>query len=155
MNFEPFDTSLVVNRLRQQVPGLQFVGGAADYAAVKTLAEFRTPSAYVVFAEEENTGKVPTSVGVCVQESSTHFGVVLALRHYREQLGEQMHQDARRLIGATRVALIGHKPAAHGARVIGWVGGKVLDYSDGVLLFSDLYRLHHVLHKDAPGREGC
>lgn len=71
MNFEPFDTSLVVNRLRQQVPGLQFVGGAADYAAVKTLAEFRTPSAYVVFAEEENTGKVPTSVGVCVQESST------------------------------------------------------------------------------------
>ena len=26
---------------------------------------------------------------------------------------------------------------------------------DGVLLFSDLYRLHHVLHKDAPGREGC
>lgn len=148
MNFEPFDTSLVVNRLRQQVPGLQFVGGAADYAAVKTLAEFRTPSAYVVFAEEENTGKVPTSVGVCVQESSTQFGVVLALRHYREQLGEQMHQDARRLIGATRVALIGHKPAAHGARVIGWASGKVLDYSDGVLLFADMYRLHHLLHKD-------
>jgi hypothetical protein len=148
MNFEPFDTGLVVQRLREQVPGLHFVGGAADYAAVKELAEFRTPSAFVVFAEEENTGKVPTSVGVCAQESSTHFGVVLALRHYREQLGEQMHQDARSLIGAVRVALIGHKPASHGARVIGWQSGKTLDYSAGVLLFADLYRLHHLLHKD-------
>lgn len=149
MNFEPFDTGLVVQRLREQVPALHFVGGAADYGAVKELSQFRTPSAYVVFAEEENTGKVPTSVGVCVQESSTHFGVVLALRHYREQLGEQMHQDARRLIGATRVALIGHKPASHGARVIGWASGKVLDYDAGVLLFADLYRIHHLLHKDA------
>lgn len=148
MNFEPFDTGLVVQRLREQVAALQFVGGAADYAAVKELSEFRTPSAYVVFAEEENTRKVPTSVGVCTQESSTHFGVVLALRHYREQLGEQMHQDARRLIGATRVALIGHKPAVRGARVIAWASGKVLDYNAGTLLFADLYQIHHLLHKD-------
>jgi len=59
MRFEPFDTGLIVQHLRQQVPELHFVGGAADYAAVRELASFRTPSAYVVFAEEENTGKFP------------------------------------------------------------------------------------------------
>lgn len=148
MNFEPFDTGLVVQHLREQVPELHFVGGAADYAAVQDLSEFRTPSAYVVFAEEVNTGKVPTNPGVCMQESDTEFGVVLALRHYREQLGEQMHQDARRLIGAVRVALIGYKPAMRGARAIGWKLGKTLDYSAGVLLFVDVYGLHQILHKD-------
>ncbi len=150
MNFEPFDTSLVVQRLREQVPELHFVGGAADYAAVRELASFRTPSAYVVFAEETNSGKFPATPQVCFQSASAEFGVVLALRHYSEQMGEQMQQEARRLIGASRVALIGHKPASQGASPVAWVSGKVLDYDAGVLLFADLYKLHNMLHKDGP-----
>lgn len=150
MNFEPFDTSLIVQRLREQVPELQFVGGAADYAAVKELSSFRPPSAYVVFAEETNTGKFPAAPGVCIQSCTTQIGVVLALRHYREQRGDQMQQEARQLVGAVRVALIGHKPASHGASPVGWVSGKVLDYDAGVLLFADLYQLHNTLHKDGP-----
>ena len=55
MNFEPFDTGLIMRRLRASVPELHVVGGAADYAAVKELRGFRTPSAYVVFAEDTNT----------------------------------------------------------------------------------------------------
>ena len=148
MRFEPFDTGLIVRHLRQQVPELHFVGGAADYAAVRELPAFRTPSAYVVFAEEENTGKFPATPQVCFQGSSAKFGVVLALRHYSEQLGEQMQQEARRLIGASRIALIGHKPAAQGAAPVAWVSGKVLDYDAGVLLFADLYQLHNTLHRD-------
>ena len=61
MSFAPFDTSLIVERLVTQLPALHFVGGAADYAAVKELRGFRTPSAYVIFAEENNSGKLPTS----------------------------------------------------------------------------------------------
>ena len=148
MRFEPFDTGLIVQHLRQQVPELHFVGGAADYAAVRELASFRTPSAYVVFAEEENTGKFPATPQVCFQGSSAKFGVVLALRHYSEQLGEQMQQEARRLIGASRIALIGHKPASQGAAPVAWVSGKVLDYDAGVLLFADRYQLHNTLHRD-------
>ena len=45
MSFAPFDTSLIVERLVTQLPALHFVGGAADYAAVKELRGFRTPSA--------------------------------------------------------------------------------------------------------------
>ena len=106
MNFEPFDTGLIRQHLREAVSALQIVGGAADYAAVKELRSFRTPSAYVIFAEERNTGKVPASVNVCAQESVVEFGVVLALRHWRETRGEQMQDDMRALVGiAALVAL--------------------------------------------------
>jgi len=148
MSFAPFDTSLIVERLVTQLPALHFVGGAADYAAVKELRGFRTPSAYVIFAEENNTGKVPTSIGVCAQESLVEFGVVLALRNWREARGEQMQADMRQLIGQVRAVLIGHKPAVAGARVIGWQSGKVLDYDASVLLFADVYRLTHTMHRD-------
>lgn len=153
MNFEPFDTGLIVQRLLQAVPELQVVGSAADYAAVKELRSFRTPSAFVVFSEEENTGRIPTSIGVCSQEARVRFGVVLALRNYREQLGEQMSDQARVLIGQVRTALIGHKPDK-GARVVGWDGGAVLDYDASVLLFADRYQIQYLLHKDVPCRQG-
>lgn len=147
MSFEPFDTRLVVEHLATKVPALQLVGGAADYAAVKELRDYRTPSAYVIFAEESNTGKVPNSVNVCAQESLVEFGVVLALRNYREQRGEQMQGDVRTLIGQVRAALIGHKPRKDIA-AIGWVAGKVLDYSASVLLFADVYQVRHVMHRE-------
>lgn len=148
MNFEPFDTGLIVRRLEACVQDLHSIGGAADYAAVKELRGFRTPSAYVVFSEEENTGKISASVGVTSQEALVQFGVVLALRNYGGQRGDQMAVEARRLIGLVRSALIGHKPDK-GARVVGWLGGAVLDYDASVLLFADRYQVHHMLHKDA------
>ena len=147
MSFAPFDTDMVVARVARQVPELQLVGGAADYAAVKELRSFRTPSAYVVFAEDENTNKVPDSVGVLAQESLVRFGVVLALRNYGDQRGEHIGEDARKLIGQVRTALIGHKPCK-GARVIGWESGKVLDYDAQTLLFADLYRVQYTMTKD-------
>lgn len=150
MNFEPFDTGLIVRRLEACVPDFQSIGGAADYAAVKELRGFRTPSAYVVFSDEENTGKIPPSIGVTSQEARVQFGVVLALRHYGDQRGERMADQTRRLIGLVRTALIGHKPDK-GARVVGWLGGAVLDYDASVLLFADRYQIHCMLHKDEGG----
>lgn len=147
MNFEPFDTGLIVRRIEAAVPELHGVGGAADYAAVKDLRGFRTPSAYVIFSEETNTGKIPASVGVTSQEAAVDFGVVLALRNYGDQRGERMADPARRLIGLVRTVLIGHKPGK-AARVVGWVSGKVLDYDASVLLFADLYQVHYLLHKE-------
>lgn len=148
MSFAPFDTGLIVDHIRQSVPNLHVVGGAADYAAVRELASFRTPSAYVIFAEEQNTGQIPDSMGVCAQSCSANFGVVMAVRHYRQARGEQMQQQTRELIGQVRAALIGHKPAHKGVRVVGWESGRVLDYDEGVLLFADVYRLRHVMHRD-------
>ena len=147
MSFAPFDTDMVVARVARQVPELQLVGGAADYAAVKELRSFRTPSAYVVFADEENTGTLPTTFCSTQVATTVQFGVVLALRHYRETRGEQMQDDMRALVGQVRAALIGHKPRKD-IGAIGWQSGKVLDYDAGVLLFADVYELRHVMHRD-------
>lgn len=148
MRFEPFDTGLLVAHLRAQVPELASVGGAADYAAVQELRGFATPSCFVVFGEEQNTGKVPASACVTVQEVQVDIGVVLALRHYQEALGAQMQDEARRLIGQVRCALIGWRAPAQGARALAWRGARVLDYDAGVLLWGDMYRLHYLLHKE-------
>lgn len=148
MSFAPLDTGLLVQRLREQVPQLASVGGAADYAAVQELRNFVAPSAFVVFAQERNTGKLPTGSGACMQECEATVGVVLALRHYQELLGEQLHEEARELVAQVRAALIGFKPAQPGARALAWQEGRVLDYDAGKLLWADLYRVSYVMARD-------
>ena len=154
MNFEPFDTSVIVRRLQDNAKGLHLVGSAADYAAVKDLRSFRTPSAYVVFADEANTGGLPTTFCTVQVQTKVQFGVVLALRNYQEQLGGQMGEEARKLIGQVRSALIGFQPTGKGANVVSWQAGAVLDYDASVLLFADRYEVHHMLQR-APGAGGC
>lgn len=154
MNFEPFDTSIIVRRLQDKAAGLHLVGSAADYAAVKELRSFRTPSAFVVFADEENTGRLPTTFCTTQVETTVQFGVVLALRNYQEQLGGQMSDEARKLIGQVRSALIGFQPTGKGANVVSWQAGAVLDYDASVLLFADRYKVPHTLQRP-PGAGGC
>lgn len=154
MNFEPFDTSIIVRRLQAKATGLHLVGSAADYAAVKELRSFRTPSAYVVFADEENTGSLPTTFCTVQVQAKVQFGVVLALRNYQEQLGGQMSDEARKLIGQVRSALIGFQPTGKGANVVSWQAGSVLDYDASVLLFADRYEVPHTLQR-APSAGGC
>lgn len=149
MSFNPFDTGLIAERLRATVPALQVVGNAADYAAVKELRGFRTPSAFVVFDEDSNSLRVPDSIGVCAQEAQVRFGVVLALRNYGDKAGERLVADSRGLVGQVRAALIGHKPPGTSARVIGWRAGKVLDYDASVLLFADAYELVYTMSREA------
>lgn len=91
---------------------------------------------------------VAHSTGEDVPQGLPPHRLVLALRNWREARGEQMQADMRQLIGQVRAVLIGHKPAAAGARVIGWQSGKVLDYDASVLLFADVYQMHHVMHRD-------
>lgn len=109
MNFEPFDTGLVIERLKAQVTELRQVGGAADYAAVQELRGFAVPSAFVIFAGESgNAGPGPR--GARVQPAVTRFGVALAVRNYRPGAGDQLGDELRKFIGLTRSALIGWVP---------------------------------------------
>lgn len=145
MNFEPFDTTLVASRIQAAAPLMQQVSGAADYAAVRELRGFRTPSAYVVLVEEEAGQQGPRSARAV--PARTVFGVVLALRNYRTGLGDQMAPEARTLIGQVRNALVGWQPPVPGATAIQWTGGSVVDYDESVLLFADTFTLTHVLQR--------
>lgn len=155
MNFEPFDTRIIVRRLQDQARDLHSIGSAADYAAVKELRSFRTPSAYVVFADEENTGRLPTTFCTTQVDTAVQFGVVLALRNYQELQGGQMGEEARKLIGQVRAALIGFQPSGKGSNVVSWQAGAVLDYDASVLLFADRYKVPHMLQKSAQSAKGC
>lgn len=146
--FPAFDTALIAARVRECLPELQFVGGAADLAAVQEIRSFRTPSCYVVFAAAQNTGRVPDSIGQCALESRVEFATVLALRHYREQRGEQMQDEAQRLAGRLRAALIGWRPPQPGCRVIGWQRGEVLDYDAATLLLRDEWQCYFTAERE-------
>lgn len=145
-NFQPFDTGLVEQRLRQQVPELREVGGAAQYAAVQELRGFSAPCAYVIFAGEED-GNAPGPRGARVQPAVARFGVALAVRNYRPGMGEQLAPELRELIGKTRAALIGWLPPLPGVTPLAWVGGAVMDYDTATVLYVETYQLTHMLQR--------
>ena len=144
MNFEPFDTSLVVARLKAEVPALREVGGAADYAAVQELRSFPAPSAYVIFADE--TGSQGPR-GPRVQPAVTRFGVALAVRNYRPGAGDQLGDEMRQVVGQVRSALIGWVPPVPGATAITWEAGSVMDYDQSMLLYVISFQLTNLLQK--------
>ena len=145
MNFEPFDTSLVIERLKAQVTDLRQVGGAADYAAVQELRGFAVPSAFVIFAGEAGSANGPR--GARVQPAQTRFGLALAVRNFRPGAGEQLSNELRQIIGKTRSALIGWVPPTPGANALVWEAGEVMDYDHSTVLYVESYQLNHLLQK--------
>lgn len=141
-NFEPFDTSLVEARLKAEVPELREVAGAADYAAVKNLRDFIVPGAYVLLADESGGGSVR---GAKAAPASAEFGVVLAVRNFRDRAGGQLKDELRELLGKVRAALIGWTPPAPGATACSWRGGAQMDYDDATILWVEAYECTHVL----------
>lgn len=148
MSAAPFDVGLIQARLSAQVPTLRTVGMAADYAAVRSLADFATPCAYIVLANERGIphppGHSPRGQQVKLRQiARATFGVVLAVRNYREQRGEQLVDELAAMLGATRLALIGFVPDLDGARPCEFVAGDLQDYDASTALWVDVYQTQH------------
>lgn len=149
----PLDTTVIEQRLRDAVPDLQQVQGAADFAAVSSLRGFRVPSAFVVLAQEQGTeepteqrGRRPSGK----QQAKVTFGVITAVRNYRDNRGDQAARDASPLIGKIRDALMGWQPDDQSMRPIGWLQGDVLDYDADTLLWIDVFTTTHFIGGNAP-----
>lgn len=154
MSSAPFDVTPIIERLTASVSTLQQVRGAADYAAITALRDFRAPEAFVLVtnerAEPQITNRVSTGAsagaGQARQKASVEIGVVLAVRNYRYQRGANAVNDAMPIIGAVRDALIGWLPAnVSGARPLSWSRGYVLDYDAGTLLWADTFATQHFI----------
>ncbi len=143
--FQPFDVLLVAQRLRAQAAGLGHVAGVSEFAQIKDLRGFRTPSAYVIQAVEQPGTHGPQ--GARAQAALVRFGVVIAVSNYRPELDSTVPDELRRLVGQVRSALIGWLPPVPGAGPITWVGGEVVDFDAATLLFLDSYSLTHVLQR--------
>ena len=134
-----FDARLIMDRLTAEVPALQQVEGAAAYAAISSLRDFRTPSAYVLLAREEDAD--PEAPGHGRQRALVKFGVVIAVGNYRDlRGGAEAADELRPVVGAVRAALMGWQPPVQGARPIRWLQGDVLDYDASVLLWAEVYQ---------------
>ena len=142
MSAAPFDASLVIARLREQVQALQAVEGAAEYAAITSLRDLRPPCAYVLLARERGDGEPPKGGR---QRALVTFGVVLAVRNYRDQRGAESMDELAPLLGQVRAALMGWTPAVTGGRPVQWLQGDVLDYDNSTLLWSDVYQPQHFI----------
>jgi hypothetical protein len=143
----PFDVQLVIERLRARVPALQHVDGASAYAAVKSLADFRTPCAYVLLANERPAGDMGRAG---TQQTTATFGVVLAVRSYRDMRGEAAMDDASPLIGEIRQQIINWIPPVQGGKPCRWQQGDVLDYDATTLLWCDVFATEHFITGGTP-----
>ncbi|KAF1009061.1 MAG: hypothetical protein GAK28_00694 [Luteibacter sp.] len=151
MSTAPFDVNVVVERLREselQDVGpdsrLREIGMAADYAAVKNLRDFVTPSAFVLLAREQFDPQ-PPSFGLpgqqvtSVQSGTVTIGVVIAARNYREQGGAQLSGEFELLLGSVRARLLGWVPPIAGARPLQLRQGELLQYDNATALWCDVW----------------
>lgn len=150
MNTAPFDVQPIIARIKANVPALRSVAGAADYASITKLLDFAPPCAYVLLARERAEPNPPgnampgTQVSV-QQRVPVTFGVVMAVRNYREQLGAQSADDLQTIVGAVRACLLGWVPDMSGARACMLQQGDLVQYDRAVSLWADVYQTQHFI----------
>lgn len=142
MGFAPLDTSLIEQRLRDQVPLFEEVNGAAAYHTVKGLQGFRTGTCYVVLAAESNPSADSPQPRRKAAASAV-FGVVICTRNYRDPHAEAAKDEATIFAGLAREALIGWTPGNWKECI--WLKGQVLDSDQERVLWIDVYSTTHVL----------
>ncbi|AQZ95561.1 hypothetical protein ACFSB1_01035 [Halopseudomonas phragmitis] len=139
---QPFDPQVVIDRLKP-LQALQSVEGAAEYAAVTNLKDFRVPCAYVLLLQERTDDALARPAGR--QRAIVTFGVVVAARNYGDQRGERTLEELRPLLGSVRARLMGWMPEVQGSRPVQWTRGDVLDYNHSTLLWADVYQTQHFI----------
>jgi len=149
-DFAPFDVNLVAARIKDQVDALILVGNAADYAAVRSLADFRPPCAFVVLATERGdqsaTGSSsPGTQSAMRQRTVAQFGVVVAARNYRAGTGAAAADDLRPLLAAVRAAVVGWTPETPGGRPCQFLRGDLTSYDGATALWTDVFQTQHFI----------
>jgi len=150
MQAAPFDVQSIIARLVATMPVLRKVAGAADYATVTKLADFVPPCAYVLLAREKAEANQPGNVspGAQVrvrQRAIVTFGVVIAVRNYRQQLGAQSADTLQSIVGAVRQSLIGWAPEVDGGSPCMLQQGGLSDYDGATTLWTEVYQTQHFI----------
>jgi len=151
----PLDMRWIRTRLRERVPALRDVRGAASYAGlVRGIQDFTPDEAFVIPLKElppEQSGQTGGR-----QVARSLFGVVIATRLYADEHGEAALDSVGTVIGAVRDALVGWTPTSptgdrlSGARPCSWMGGEMLDYSVETLLWSEVFATQHNIGSATP-----
>lgn len=130
------DITLIVERLKSQVPELVRVAGLADLLAARASIT-QLPAAYIVPEPESATPS--RMIGRHVQKNTVGFAVLLAVKNVSDQTGMAAQMDLVRLSESVRAALLGwectpdHTP-------INLTGAGPLDFSQQILYWPERFQ---------------
>ena len=150
MSATPFDTGLILARLRAPLPGaLRLVGGSADYASIDKLQDFPAPCAYVLLGRERGAQiasgqSLPGVQNAVAQMMAVTFGLVMAFRNYRLE-GQELRNELRDQVGAVRDRLLGWTPPVSGGRACELLQGDLVAYDAGTAVWTDVWRTQHAI----------
>lgn len=138
----PFDIEQAIDRLRERVPLLRTIGGAADYVSAYERPG-ATPSAFVILAGE-SISTTPLSGNVLKQRTEADIDVAVAVRNYSaSSRGKAQIDGVRQVVAQVRAALNGWKPVIDSADVIESMRGsgraRVLRYDADTLWWADRF----------------
>jgi hypothetical protein len=139
---------LAIAHLKDQVPALRLVEGAAKYAALKAPPPVASqPAAYVmVLREAAGPNRV---LGTVRQRLAVTYGVVLITTNVADAKGAQASAEIDALKQLVRAALIGWQPTRDWEPTT-LASGALLDLTGGTIAWMETYTTAVQLHA-APG----
>lgn len=141
----PFDATLVIDRLREQVASLRNVGGSAESVEAFTKPG-ALPAAYVMLTEEAIDHRRMTEHNE--HGATAIVDVLIGVRNYRLQERGQAHIDALLpIVGEVRAALYGWRPTLPtGVRcqpMLGHGRAQVFHYDNAVLWWRERFSIEY------------
>ena len=137
-----FNPLWIIERLKEQVPDLLQVAGAAGLAQAATDLK-QVPSAYVVPNSERASGS-RTGTTVVSQQNGVRFAVIVAARNLRDARGDQAQADLLTLRETIMAALHGWQPQDD-FDPIEYGSGRVLQLTQQVLWWQDEFLTSHLM----------
>lgn len=132
----------VISHLRDSLPALRLVGGAAEVA--QAFAGLTTmPAAFVLPARESATAS-PWANQIVEQEVTAEFAVALAVRNLSDSEGRAAVDALEPVRVQVRDALLGWAPDAESGPCE-YVDGDLVSFDAGVLWWQDRYRTSYVI----------
>lgn len=141
----PFPEDLLITRLREQLPELKLIGGAADLATALEQAPAAVPAAFVV-ATETSASPYGYSGGVLAQKTAAVIGVVLFGRNYaKAATGEVAAAELRVLRARVRSVVINWSPQPGVVKALSHMGGRNESYKAGRIVAQELFRSDYTI----------
>ena len=139
----PYTIGTVIERVRDHVPALRVVGGAADYASAYVRAPAAMPAAFVVLSGEQIDSE--SSSGLLITTIRAQIDVCVVVRSYAAAKRGEAHLDEQaQIIAQVRACLNGWRPAL-GADIVETMRGsgeaRVLRFDADSLWWVDPYEV--------------
>ncbi len=121
------DLSLIIARLKAQLPGLKSISGSADMAAAMA-SVIALPAAFVLPLADKVDNIDMT--GGTEEQSIDAFGVIHVLSNVRDPRGDASLDDLKTFRANLRTALVGWVPDATNGEPVHRTGGHLLSLDD-------------------------